>query len=130
MALPCLKNAMRIFAILYTTSKPTPASQNHANHYRPSVRGSRLEADYPKKGVFFACRFTTVSQPEPVAGVVANDRAECGDRNHRPNVEAGLCRGINGSEYEDRFARQGQSHTFQPHDERDHPIAMRAHKLL
>ena len=24
----------------------------------------------------------------------------------------------------------GQSHTFQPHDERHHPIAMRAHKLL
>jgi hypothetical protein len=72
----------------------------------------------------------TVSQPEPVAGVVANDRAECGDRNHHPNVEAGLCRGINGSEDEDRFARQGQSHTFQPHDKRHHPIAMRAHKLL
>ena len=29
-------------------------------------------------------------------GVVANDRAECGDRNHHPNVEAGFCRGING----------------------------------
>jgi hypothetical protein len=41
----------------------------------------------------------TVSQPEPVAGVVTNDRAECGDRNHHSNVEAGLCRGINGSEY-------------------------------
>jgi hypothetical protein len=60
----------------------------------------------------------TVSQPEPVAGVVANDRAEGGCRNHHANVEAGFCRGINGSEYEDRFARQGQSHTFQPHDER------------
>jgi len=72
----------------------------------------------------------TVSQPEPITGVVANDRAECGDRNHYANVEAGFCRGINGSEYEDRFPRQGQSHTFQPHDERHHPIAMRAHKLL
>ena len=49
----------------------------------------------------------TVSQPEPVAGVVANDRAECGHRNHHPNVEVGLCRGINGSEYEDRFAGKG-----------------------
>src|SRR5262249_48664763 len=72
----------------------------------------------------------TVSQPEPVASVVANDRAECGCRNHHPNVEAGLCRGINGSEYEDRFATQGQSHPFQPHNERHHPIAIRAHQLL
>src|SRR6266446_4756840 len=71
-----------------------------------------------------------VSQPEPITDVVADDRAECSDRNHHPNVEAGLCRGINDSEYEDRFARQGQSHTFQPHDERHNPIAMRAHKLL
>ena len=38
-------------------------------------------------------------------GVVANDRAECGDRNHHPNVEAGFCRGINGNEYEDRFCQ-------------------------
>src|SRR5215469_6387162 len=72
----------------------------------------------------------TVSQPEPVTGVVANDRAESGCRNHYPNVEVGLRRGINGSEYEDRFARQGQSHTFQPHDERHRPIAVRAHQLL
>jgi hypothetical protein len=40
--------------------------------------------------------------------------AGCGDRNHYANVEAGFCRGINGSEYEDRFARQGQSHTSSP----------------
>jgi len=26
----------------------------------------------------------TVSQSEPIVGVVANDRAECGDRNFRP----------------------------------------------
>src|SRR5262249_59575030 len=39
----------------------------------------------------------TVSQPEPVTGVVANDRAESGCRNHYPNVEVGLRRGINGS---------------------------------
>jgi hypothetical protein len=32
-------------------------------------------------------------------------RAECGDRNHHPNVEAGFCRGINGNEYEDRFCQ-------------------------
>jgi len=56
----------------------------------------------------------TVSQSEPIVGVVANDRAECSYRNHHPNVEAGLCRSINGSEHEDRFAGQGQSHTFQP----------------
>src|SRR5215469_7673703 len=72
----------------------------------------------------------TVSQPEPVAGVVANDRAESGCRNHYPNVEVRLRRGINGSENENRFARQGQSHTFQPHDERHRPIAVRAHQLL
>jgi len=72
----------------------------------------------------------TVSQSEPIAGVVAHDRAECSYRNHHPNVEAGLCRSINGSEYKDRFTGQGQPHTFQPHDERHRPIAMGGHKLL
>jgi hypothetical protein len=43
---------------------------------------------------------------------------------------AGLRGSINGSEHEDRFAGQGQSHTFQSHDERHRPIAMRGHKLL
>src|SRR6516162_11017728 len=58
MALPCLKNARRIFAIVSTTSIPTSASKNHGSQCGPSVPGSRLEADHPEKGVLFACRFT------------------------------------------------------------------------
>src|SRR5438445_9271364 len=58
MALPCLKNARRIFAIVSTTSIPTSASKNHGSQCGPSVPGSRLEADHPEKGGLFACRFT------------------------------------------------------------------------
>src|SRR5207247_5316298 len=58
MALPCLKNARRIFAIVSTTSIPTSASKNHGSQCGPSVPGSRLEADHPEKGVLIACRFT------------------------------------------------------------------------
>src|SRR5438876_11749097 len=60
MALPCLKNARRIFAIVSTTSIPTSASKNHGSQCGPSVPGSRLEADHPEKGVLFACRFTVI----------------------------------------------------------------------
>src|SRR6516165_9642616 len=60
MALPCLKNARRIFAIVSTTSIPTSAPKNHGSQCGPSVPGSRLEADHPEKGVLFACRFTAI----------------------------------------------------------------------
>src|SRR5262245_8377850 len=71
-----------------------------------------------------------ISQSEPIADVVANDRAKCSYCNYHPNIEAGLRRGINRSEDEDRLTGQRQSHTFQAHDESDHPIAMHTHKLL
>src|SRR5262249_39287978 len=62
MALPCLKNARRIFAIVSTTSIPTSASKNHGSQCGPSVPGSRLEADHPEKGVLFACRSTVLGE--------------------------------------------------------------------
>src|SRR6516162_8651859 len=85
MALPCLKNARRIFAIVSTTSIPTSASKNHGSQCGPSVPGSRLEADHPEKGVLFACRFTPDGESivEHVAGVedyqvaLATFRAAC-----------------------------------------------------
>src|SRR6516165_11758057 len=65
MDLPCLKNARRIFAIVSTTSIPTSASKNHGSQCGPSVRGSRLDADHPEKGVLFACRFTAdIDRPQ------------------------------------------------------------------
>src|SRR5215813_6797800 len=70
MALPCLKNARRIFAIVSTTSIPTSASKNHGSQCGPSVPGSRLEADHPERGVLFACRFTDVEHFGHVADSV------------------------------------------------------------
>src|ERR1700746_2617898 len=56
--LPCLKNERQISPIVSTPSIPTSASKNHGSHCGPSVLGSRLNADHPKKGVLIACRFT------------------------------------------------------------------------
>src|SRR5215470_2620307 len=76
MALPCLKNARRIFAIVSTTSIPTSASKNHGSQCGPSVPGSRLEADHPEKGVLFACRFTPFGGNAPALTALLGGQVE------------------------------------------------------
>src|SRR5262249_51721587 len=49
-ALPCTKNARRIFAIVSTTSIPTSASTNHGSQCGPLYSGVPIGRRSPRKG--------------------------------------------------------------------------------
>src|SRR5947208_1604301 len=57
-ALPCPKNARRIFAIVSTTSIPYPPPPSLEALWTRSLPGSLLDADHPDNGVLIPRRFT------------------------------------------------------------------------
>jgi hypothetical protein len=76
-ALPCTKNARRIFAIVSTTTSQPRLPRIMEANVDPSIPGSRLDADHPEKGVLFACRFTAMGgvsglmTPTSMIGILA-----------------------------------------------------------
>src|SRR5674476_1577105 len=55
---PWTKSARRIFAIVSTTSIPISAPMKNGSQCRPSVPGSRLDADHPENGVLIPVSYT------------------------------------------------------------------------